>query len=215
MWYVYAICAAVGATILVCQFVMTLMGLGHDHGDFGGGDGHFELGGHGDAHAGVGHDVHAGDDGHGHGSDQHISSNWLFGIITFRTVVAALAFFGLVGLAGMSSELGRLPTLAAAIAAGVAAMYLVHWMMQGLHRLAEDPSVRIQGTVGRSGSVYLRIPANKTGAGKVTVVVHGQSIEFQAMTPHEAIPTGAKVRVVGVLDRETVEVEPLGERVEA
>jgi hypothetical protein len=209
MWYVYAICAAIGATILVCQFAMTLLGMGSDHGDFGGGDGHFELG-----HGGAGHDVHAGDHGHDHG-DQHVSSNWLFGVITFRTIVAALAFFGLVGLAGFSSQLGPLPTLAAALAAGVAAMFLVHWMMQGLHRLAEDPTVRIQGAVGRTGSVYLRIPGRKAGSGKVTIVVHGQSMEFQAMTPHEAIPTGARIRVVAVLDRETVEVEPLRENVEA
>jgi membrane protein implicated in regulation of membrane protease activity len=210
MWYVYAICAAIGATILVCQFVMTLTGLGGEHGDFGGGDGHFELGHDGAGH--TGHDAHA-DDGHSH--DQHVGSNWLFGVITFRTILAALAFFGLAGLAGVTSELGPLPTFVAAAAAGVAAMYGVHALMQGLHRLNEDPTARIQSSVGRTGSVYLRVPGGRAGSGKVTVIVQGQSLEVLAMTPHEAIPTGARVRVVGVLDRETVEVEPLRETAQA
>ena len=215
MWYVYLVCAAVGGTILVCQFAMTLLGLGGDHGDLGGGDGHFELGhdaghagGHGgDAHTDAAHDGHAGDQD----QQQHVSSNWLFGVITFRTVVAALAFFGLAGLAGTQSELGYPTTLVAAIAAGVAAMYGVHALMQGLHRLNEDPTVRIRGAIGRAGSVYLRVPGQRAGSGKVTVIVQGQSLEFQAMTPHDTIPTGARVRVVGILDRETVEVEPLRE----
>lgn len=200
MWYVYAVCAAIGGTILVCQFAMTVLGLGGDHGDLSG-DGHFEVGGHD-----VGHDAHAHD---------HVSSNWLFGVITFRTVVAAMAFFGLIGLACISSNLAPEMTLAAAVGAGALAMLSVHQLMQMLHRLSEDPTVRIQSTIGRSGSVYLRIPGQKAGAGKVTIVVQGQSLEFQAMTAGAAISTGGRVQVIGVLDRETVEVEPLKETVEA
>ncbi len=208
MVMVYAICAAIGGTILVCQFVMTLLGLGHGHGDLGGGDVHFDLGhdaGMGDADAHTGHDAQA----------DHVSSNWLFGVITFRTVVAALAFFGLAGLAGEEVEWPRAQTLLVAVASGAAAMFVVHWTLQGLHRLQADGTVHIKSAVGRTGSVYLRVPANRAGAGKVTVSVQGRSMEFQAMTSREAIPTGNRVVVTGVLDRETLEVEPVAEAVGA
>ena len=71
---VYLVCAVVGGTVLVCQFVMTLLGLGGDH------------------DAGGDHDV-AHDAGHHEAGHDHDSS-WLVGVLTFRTLVAALAFFG-------------------------------------------------------------------------------------------------------------------------
>ncbi len=207
MLMVYAICAAIGGTILICQFVMTLVGLGHGHGDLGGGDVHFDVG----HDASVG-DAHAGHDAHGHdGQADHVGSNWLFGVITFRTVVAALAFFGLAGLAGAQVEWPPARTLLVAVASGAAAMFVVHWTLQGLHRLQADGTVRIDSAVGRTGSVYLRVPGNRAGAGKVTISVQGRSMEFQAMTSQAAIPTGNRVVVTGVLDRETVEVEPVAE----
>jgi membrane protein implicated in regulation of membrane protease activity len=215
MVMVYAICAAIGGTILICQFVMTLLGLGHGHGEFGGGDAHFELGhdaGHGDTG-----DTEAGHDAHGNhdaDADHHVGSNWLFGVITFRTVVAALAFFGLAGLAGEQALWPPTQTLLLAVASGAAAMFVVHWTLQGLHRLQADGTVHIKAAVGRTGSVYLRVPGNRAGAGKVTVCLQGRSMEFQAMTTHEAIPTGNRVVVTGVLDRETLEVEPATAAVE-
>jgi hypothetical protein len=207
MVMLYAICAAIGGTILVCQFVMTLAGLGHGHGDLGGGDVSFDMG-H-DAAAG---DAGAGHDAHSHDTQaDHVNSSWLFGVITFRTVVAATAFFGLAGLAGAQAEWPPAQALVVALASGAAAMFVVHWTLQGLHRLQADGTIHIKSAVGRTGSVYLRIPGNRSGAGKVTLSVQGRSMEFQAMTPREAIPTGNRVVVTGVLDRETVEVEPVVE----
>ena len=34
----------------------------------------------------------------------HHGSTWLFGVLSFRTITAALAFFGLAGLAAQSAE---------------------------------------------------------------------------------------------------------------
>jgi hypothetical protein len=183
---------------------MTLMGLGGEHGDMGGGDGHFEFG-HGDAAGADGHDVHT--SAHG--------SNWLFGVITFRTMVAAVAFFGLGGLAGQYAAWEPGKTMLLAIAGGVGAMFLVHWVMRSLFYLSEDGTVRIQEAVGQIGSVYLRIPGERSGVGKVTVNVQGRSMEFEAVTAHAALPTGSRVVVTHVLDGETVEVAPATETVPA
>ena len=147
---IYLVCAVLGGTVLVCQFVLTLVGIGgeaaDDFGDAGG-----------DA---VGDDVgdDFADDGHG--------SSWFFGVLSFRTLVAALTFFGLVGMATSSSEISPGVSLGAAVAAGLAAMYAVHWMMLALHRLQGEGTVRVERAVGKTGTVYLTIPGGKSGTGK-------------------------------------------------
>src|SRR2546426_9349206 len=108
----YLICAVVGGTLIVCQFLMTLLGLGGDH-DVGGHD----AGGH---DFGGGHDV-AGQHEAGHGSEP----SWFFSMLTFRTLSAAVAFFGLAGLAATHGNLDPIPTLALALGAGAIALVLV------------------------------------------------------------------------------------------
>lgn len=198
---IYSVSAVIGGTVLCCQFLMTLLGLSHDL--------------PGDLPDDVPHDFHFGQDGGGadhdvaHNTAHHETS--FLRMLTFRTVVAATTFFGLAGLAGKSAELRGELTLVMALAAGAAAMYCVHWLMQSLKRLKSDGTVRIERAVGRAGTVYLRIPANNSGAGKIQVNVQNRTMEYEAMTAHELLPVGTKVVVVNVLGPETVEVEPVPE----
>jgi hypothetical protein len=191
MAIIFWICTVLGVSVLVCQFIMSLMGLS-DIDDL-------------DVPHDIGHPGDAG--GHDHAGDHHHGSNWFFGIITFRTAVAALAFFGLAGLAAQSASVQPewLP-LPIALFVGWCAMYAVHWMMQSLHRLKSEGTARIEYSVGQPGSVYLRIPASRGGAGKVTLTLQNRTMEFQAMTSGDAIPTGARIVVTDVLGPDMVEV---------
>src|SRR5688572_5553518 len=87
--------AVVGGTILVCQFVLTCVGFGHDAhgGDHGGGADH-------DAGS-LDHDVSSTD---GHDAHGHHGSTWLFSVISIRTMIAATTFFGLGGLLAQSMQ---------------------------------------------------------------------------------------------------------------
>lgn len=53
--------------------------------------------------------------------------------------------------------------------------------------------------MGMPVSVYLSIPGNRTGAGKVTIKIENRTMEYSAATRGDALPTGAHVEVVGVL----------------
>lgn len=185
----FGVCAVVGGTVLLCQFVLTLVGFDTD----------------GDVDAG-GHDTGGGHHDSGEGSHHH-GSNWIFGVLTFRTIVAALTFFGLAGLAGHSAGMSPPATYAIAIVAGLAAMYGVHWMMQGLYRLRSDGTAHIEGAIGKTGTVYLKVPGMKSGVGKVTINLQGRTMEYPAMTAHDDLPTGNRIVVVDVIDQDTVEVE--------
>ncbi len=203
----FLICAIGGGTILICQFAMTLLGLGgHDVGmDHGGGLGHFDAGHDAGHDSGGSHGAPQGDD---HEASPQHSSNWLFGVITFRTVVAAIAFFGLGGMAALSNGVPPAQTLWIALACGAAAMYGVFYLMQTLRRFDSDGTIRIDRAVGLTGTVYLPIPAANAGAGKVHLKLQNRLVEYQAMTSHDRIPSGATITVVGVLGPDLVEVAP-------
>jgi len=197
MIYAYMVCAVVGGTILLCQFALTLLGLTDDFAEVAddvpadANIGH----GFGDSHAGA----HAtGDTAHHHGS------TWLFGVITFRTVVAALTFFGLAGLAARSSEMPQATELLIALGSGAAAMYGVHYLMQTLHRLRADGTARIEGAVGEIGTVYLSVPGHNAGQGKIHLSLQDRTVEYDAETAEEGLPVGAKVVVLGVTGPDSV-----------
>lgn len=219
MTAIFIVCAAVGGTLLVWQLVMTLLGLSHGAmgGDLGGGD----LSGvdfsHGldtdfsptDLAGAHSADFHTGDVHTGDTSDAaaHHGPSWLAGVISFRTMVAAVTFFGLGGLTAQSAQASPVNVMAVALAAGLAAMYGVYWLMRGLYQMQAEGNVRLGRALGQAASVYLRIPGHNTGVGKVQINLQNRTMEYQARTEGDEIPTGAKVTVVGVIDANTVAVQ--------
>jgi hypothetical protein len=215
----YLFCAIFGGTVLVAQFLLGFGGHEHGgaddadgvdamHGDGAGGhdaDGHDADGHDADAHATDGHDT-----GH-HGTQTHHGSTWVFGVLTFRTVLIGITFFGLTGKAASASGFAQPRPLAIAVVCGLAAMYGVYFLMRGLYKLTADGTERIGRAVGEEGVVYLTIPGHNAGAGKVQVPVQNRTVEYEAMTAGEKLPTGMRVVVVGVLGSDRVEVEPVTE----
>jgi membrane protein implicated in regulation of membrane protease activity len=203
----FLILAVVGGTVLICQFVLTLVGLGGDHGvDFAHDVPH-------DFSGGAGHDVHVGGahgaDGAGHDAHGHHGSSWLFSVISFRTLVAAATFFGLAGLAAESAGQPLPAQLLLALAAGVGAMYGVHWIVRAMGRLSEDATQKIHHALGQEGTVYIPIPPAKAQTGKVQVRLQNRLVEYEAVTNSpQKLATGTKVRVIGIAGS-TLEVEPL------
>jgi hypothetical protein len=189
----YAYCAAIGAALLVGQFLLSLVGWSaHDldagHGlDFHGTDG-----------------LHA--DGHADPFDR--GGHWFVGFLSFRAIVTAFAVFGLVGL-GLSREFSPprpAATFVLALAAGGGMMYSVAWLLRTLYSLRSDGTVRIERAVGLPGFTYLTIPAKKTGTGKVTVKIQNRTMEYAAVTAGDEIPTGTAVVVQAVLNPQVIEV---------
>jgi hypothetical protein len=188
----FLVCAALGGTVLVIQLVLALMGIGADHDldDGGGADVHVD-GSDGDAH----------DGGGAHGG------NWFLGVLTFKTAIAALTFFGIGGKIAMNSGADDWAAVGIAIACGAAALYLVGMLMRSLHKMKSDGTARIERAVGHPATVYLRIPGSRAGAGKVHLNLQNRTVEYQAVTPGAELPTGAQVKVIAVVNADTVEVE--------
>jgi membrane protein implicated in regulation of membrane protease activity len=209
---VFLVCFLLGGTVMVCQFLLSLLGLGGHH-DIGG-DAHDISGG--DFHDVGGHDVgghdaagHGEVQAHGHAVGHEAASTWLVGVLTFRTIVAALTFFGLGGMAALGQDLAPSWALAVALAGGLVALFLVAWIMRSLSRLQAEGTVRMERAVGKTGTVYLTIPGNRAGLGKVQLNLQNRTVECLAVTPDATLTNGSKIVVTAVIGKDTVEVAPV------
>lgn len=198
---IFFLCAVAGGTVFVLQFVMTVIGFGADEIDFGG-DLPDDL--PDDVPDDIPDDISDVSDVHG--------STWLFGALSFRTVVAALLFFGLAGMGSRAAGLSLPLQLLISIGAGAIALYSVHYLMQALYSLRSDGTVRIERAVGQRGTVYIPIPASHTGMGKIQIRTQGRIMEYAATTAApERLKAGTTVEVLSVLSPMTLEVEPIDE----
>ena len=81
-----------------------------------------------------------------------------------------------------------------------------------LHSLRHSGTLDYNNALGEVGTVYLPIPAGMGGTGKIQVIVQGRLKEIQAFTRHDQrIENRVRVRVVELLDDNTLLVEPLAD----
>ncbi len=216
---IFLVAAVVGGTVMVCQFVLTLMGLGDDMTDGGGdlgGDAGFDgaLDG-GDLPGDVAGDHSTSLATAADGELHHPDSSWLFGVLSFRTLVGAAAFFGLAGIAAKGANFNDGQSLLVAVAAGLAAMYGMYWLLLAISRFSSSGNQRITSALGRRGTVYIPIPADGQGAGKVQLSMQNRIVELQAVTDGpERLKTGETVEVVAVAGSDLVRVRRVVETVE-
>ena len=196
--WIFLILAMTGGTFMVIQFALTLLGMG---GDLDIADDLPE----GEVDGSFGVDPELGEHGVGHGN----FSTWLFGVISVKTLTAAAAFFGLAGCAASAAQMAPSAQVVLASLAGLGAMYVVHWLMKAMLRFSEDGTARLDRSIGKVGTVYLKVPALRQGAGKVHFKLQNRLVEYPAITGHdEPLLSGNKVRIIGVVGGSTVEVEP-------
>jgi len=183
----YLVVAGGGGALIVCQFLAGVFGLIGEH----------EVG----TDHGVQGDAHTGDN---HG--QSHTSNWFLGILTFRSISAAITFFGLGGLTARYYSENEFSSFFIAMLSGCAALYLVAMIMKTMYQLKADGTVRFERALGQHGRVYLTIPGQKKGSGKVTLNLQNRSVECLAVTAENELSTGSMVKVVALLGPNLVEV---------
>ena len=176
-------CALLGGGILVLQLVLSAFGF-----DAGSHDASFDLGGH---HA-IGH-AHVGDG---------------LSLLSVRAMSAGVAFFGVAGWGALGAGWHVALALAAAAAVGFGAMVTVAVVMRSLLKLEDDGAVRLEHAIGQGGTVYVPIPGQRTGTGKVMLTLQSRTVECRAVTPDGPLATGTPVTVVDVRGPDLLEVVP-------
>lgn len=197
----FAVVAIPATVILLLQTVLLLFGLGGHDADHG------EVDTDHDFDHGFDHDADHDFDHDAHDGAHHAAGIRLF---TLRGIVALFAVGGWLGVA--MCDLGLSPALAGLIAAagGFAALVIAALVIKYALRLQENGNIAAKNAVAHTATVYIPIPAARSGCGKVTMNLQERFVEMEALTDCDrTLKTGETVQVVGVTDEDKLVVRPL------
>ncbi len=164
---------AIFTTVLFTALMLMSFAGGGDHSDF---------------------DTHAGGGDHGGHSDHD------FQILSFRNLVNFLLGVSWSGIALYAHVSSKAQLIAISITMGCAMVWLFFKLMKTLAKLTSDNTQLTSDAVGKVANVYLTIPAQRSGKGKVLVSLGGSLREFDAITDGEQIGNGTSVAVESVLE---------------
>ena len=130
-------------------------------------------------------------------------------LLSIRNVFYFLLGFGWTGVSLWNTipNRGLLCAIAALVGCVFVAIFL--FLFNQMMKLQSNGAFDLNDSTGRVCDVYLRIPANNQGLGKVQISFNGSVQELDARTSGEQIPSGTKVRVIRVIDKKVLEVEPV------
>ena len=188
--------------VFLLQLIMLFIGLGDDTGDMTG-DADF-LDGFGmpdSADIPEGIDIPEGvdvpDD-----ADEGIFPN-VFKVLSIRNIITFFTIFGWAGITFYNAGTGKITTVIASIFLALVVTIIISMLFFSILRLTESGNVNLEDAVGNIGEVYVPIPDNQSGIGKVHVTFNGVFREIDAVTPGEALPTGTKVLIIKFKDDDT------------
>lgn len=131
-------------------------------------------------------------------------------LYTFRNLVNFCLGFGWSAIL-LKEQITSVPLLIiVSVIIGVGLVALVMYLFKWLSGMQQSGNINLyKAAVGCNGSVYLTIPAQRTGEGKVQISINNSVREYAAVTDGDVLRTGAQIRVVEVLSPDTVLVESL------
>jgi len=155
------------------------------------------------------------------GSDLDAEGDWNFHhdfglhLFSLRGILAGLMLFGWTGVAIITSGGNVIAAFAWAFVAGIVALIGVAYLLRLFLALQDaGHTVKIIDALDKVGEVYLRIPPNLSGVGKVHLIMENSHQEIDAMTTASyPIATGTKVRVVKIREDNILLVQPDSETI--
>ena len=134
-----------------------------------------------------------------------------FSALSVRSIIAFFTFFGWTGVLALHNHTSVWIAVLLASIAGISAMFIVAYMMFKFAQLEQSGTLNLYNALDKTGEVYLTIPENEQGTGKIHILVEGRVRELDAVTNGEALKTGTAVKVVDILSGNILKVESIGE----
>lgn len=167
--------------IFVIQTVMTFLGLG-DH------DADFDL------------DT----------SDGSFDADPSMNLLTFRNLVNFCLGFGWTAVLMHEKIQSNALLIIVSVIVGILLVTVVMWIFKWLSGMQQTGNIDMhKSAVGCEGKVYLTIPGERKGEGKVQITINNAVREYDAVTDGETIPTGKAIKVTEVINDYTLLVEEL------
>lgn len=130
-------------------------------------------------------------------------------LYTFRNFVNFILGFGWSAIL-LQDSIPSWPLLVVVSALiGIALVAAVMYLFKWLSGMQQSGNIDVNTAAkGCEGTVYLTIPAARTGEGKVQITINGAVREYEAVTESDSpLKSGTPIRVVDVVNASTLLVE--------
>ncbi|MBQ7364054.1 MAG: hypothetical protein IJW46_00450 [Clostridia bacterium] len=189
------VCIAIPSTVLMAvQFILTLIGMGDMDSDA-------EM----DVDTGI--DVDIDDVTEVAGDRDPFDYGMAFRLFTLRGLISFLAVMGWTGYALGDGSMSYVAAVIISVIAGFLMMLAIAGLAYLFEKLQSNGNINITNAIGKSGTVYLTVPKNREGKGKINAVVQERYGEYEAVTDEsEPLVFGTEVVIIAVFGDDTLVV---------
>lgn len=122
-----------------------------------------------------------------------------FQLFSLRNLINFLLGFGWSGIAFYNAISNKAILLVLATVVGIIFIFIFFFLISQILKLTEDNTFKLESLKGKTGEVYINIPADKMGKGKILIAVNGATHELDAMTlSGQMIPSSTMVQVTEI-----------------
>jgi len=132
-------------------------------------------------------------------------------LYTFRNLVNFLLGMSWTAILLQEQIASKALLMIIAFAVGALPVFAVMMMFKGLSKMQQSGNLDVyKSAIGCNGKVYLTVPAERKGTGKVQININNSVREYDALTDSEDdLKTGTSIKVTEVLDTNTLLVEEI------
>ena len=131
-----------------------------------------------------------------------------FQFLSLKNIVGFFTMFAWSGLGFIQSGFADFLVIIFSVICGLLMMLAMAAVFYFMSKLAESGTLSLSNAIGKTGEVYLTIPGNRSGTGKIQITIQGALQTLEAMTDDELpVFTGAIVSVVSVIDDQILVVK--------
>lgn len=132
-------------------------------------------------------------------------------LYTFRNLVNFLLGMSWTAILLKEQVASKVLLMVIAFVAGAILVAAVMMMFKWLSKMQQSGNIDLmKDAEGCKGKVYLTIPAERGGTGKVQITINGAVREYDAVTDSEQdLKTGKAIKVVEAIDNSTLLVEEI------
>lgn len=131
-------------------------------------------------------------------------------LYTFRNFINFILGFGWTAILLKDSVQSKAVLIIIATLVGIALVAIVMYLFRLLAKMQASGNIDVNTmAVGCTGKVYLTIPGERKGVGKVQISINNSVREYEALTDGDTIKTDTSIKVVEVINDSTLLVEEL------
>lgn len=131
-------------------------------------------------------------------------------LYTFRNLVNFLLGFGWTAILLQDNVSSTGVLMVISVLVGVSLVAVVMYLFKWLSSMQQSGNINLyQSAAGCEGKVYLTIPGERSGEGKVQISINNSVREYNAVTDSGTLKTGTSIKVTEVLNSDTLLVEEL------